>query len=137
MTTTTKARTLKDELDLANPNTLADALRQVAVGSLLTPVGGAEVTLGALASTVTLDPPALAILSLEVTDVTAGSGAVGARIISSLPAVAPHAAGVPGVANLSADGATLTFEGTILKYKCTYLPKPATDLDDNFVSSAP
>lgn len=132
--TTTAVETLKVALDDANPNKIADALHQVALGSILDPVQPGEVTLAVVADTITLDPPALVVLTCRVTDVTAGTGALGSRIMvdAAGTATAPTAPTNPGIAVLAADGSTIKFEGTVKKYIVTYLARSATDLGADF-----
>jgi hypothetical protein len=130
--TSTAVATVKSVLNEANPNKLADALQKVQLGSVLDIVDTGEVTLGTVAATVTLNPPALAVLSCDVTDVSGGTGALGARVIAVTAAAAPHAAGAPGLANINAAGTVITFEGTVKKYRVTYLPRPAVALSAAF-----
>ena len=76
-------------------------------------------------------PAILAVKSLRVTAV--GTGATGPRVVtdSGGTAVAPSS-GIAGVALLSADGTTLTFEGTVTGFVHEYIPRSATALSDNY-----
>lgn len=133
MTTTTVKATLASVLDQANPNSVADALRKVKLGTLLTPKQLDTGTITGIA-TVTLDPPALLVQSARV--VTSGTaGSVGAYIVadaSATPAVPAAANTNPGVASLSADGVTLTFPNTITRAIVTYIPRSDTDMTDDW-----
>lgn len=112
------AETLKSALNRANPNTLADVLAKIDLGTMLEPK---TVTVAqAAAPTVTLNPPALAVFGARV---TAGAAAAGARIVSD----AGDAASAT-VCTLSADGATLTFEANVTGVVVSYMPRPAVDL---------
>jgi hypothetical protein len=65
--------------------------------------------------------------------VTAGT-ATGERYVvpvGGTPA-APHAAGVPGIATISADGKTLVVEANITAFIITYIPRPAVDMNGAF-----
>jgi len=136
--TSTAVKTLKATLDAANPNELADALRQVALGTLLTPVvydSASTYAGGAASATIALDPPALFVQSARVyssgTAASVGSYMVGdANATVSKPAGGASAGA--GVAKLSADGATLTFPNTVTRAVIQYLPLPATALTDAF-----
>lgn len=125
--TTTVANTLQLELNKANPNTLADVLRQMQLGTMLAPTKAA-LTNNPAANTVALNPPALIVGACLVTGV--GTAATGPRAVTSAAgtAVAPTMAGQPGVALLSDDGTTLTFEGTVSAVTVEYIPRSAVDL---------
>lgn len=130
MTTTTAKDHLDDVIDRAKPGEFESALQRIELGTMLTPVTTTKDVTGAPEATVELDPPAQQILNCRVT--TAGgasTGAVGPRFITDAGGTpgAPGANG-PGIATLSADGATITLEGTVEVTVVTYLPRPALPL---------
>jgi hypothetical protein len=113
------SETLKSALNRANPNTLADVLAKIDLGTMLEPK---TVTVAqSSASTIPLDPPALAVFAARV---TGGAAAAGARMVSDAGATASAT-----VATLSADGATLTFEAGVTGAVVSYMPRPAVALD--------
>ena len=130
MTTTVAAFTLKDALDAANPSQIADALRTIKLGTMLTPIQE-TITLSSVRNHIHLltdsvaKKAALQVLACRVSDVTGGAGAVGARVIADAAATpaAPGATG-PGIVTLSTDGDIITFEGTILAAVVWWLPLP-------------
>ena len=109
--TTTKHESLKDALDQANPNQVADALQKTKLGTMLTPL---KKTFSALSASLTHDltdvahGSGLAALSIVTLRVTAGAAAAGARFVTDAGGTASAT-----VALLSDDGKTLTFEGTV------------------------
>lgn len=151
--TITRAETLERVLKQADPNRIPDALRKVDLGAMLTPrkvtfaaltaAAAVDITTAAAAAAATV-APALpsdvltlpAILSVTALRVTAvGTGATGARIVtdSGGTAGAPGANG-PGIALLSDDGKTLTFEGTVTGFVLEYVPRPAIDPTTTFAT---
>lgn len=107
---------LKTALDSANPNNLPDALKKVALGTM---IAGKKVTVaGAAASaSIALSPPALSgTVQLRI---TAGAAAAGPRQISDVGATLSAT-----VARISDDGATLTIEDTCTGYVVSYVPRP-------------
>jgi len=149
--TTTKTDSIQRELDKGNPNTLPDCWRQVKPGHMLAPIKATFVGLTAAAAVdittaaskaaapivgIALDtgenlPPILNVRTLRVTAV--GTGALGPRVPTDADgtAGAPGANG-PGIALLSDDGKTLTFEGTVTGFILEYSPLPYTDLQTEF-----
>lgn len=154
--TATKAQTLQTELDKASPNSLADVLAQVKLGTMLTPL---KVTVAGLGATAAIDittlpaaggvatvnqgpafpagaklPPILSVTTLRVTAV--GGGALGPRVVTDAggAAGAPGANG-PGIALLSDDGKTLTFEGTVTGFVIEYVPRAALDMGTLYPST--
>lgn len=123
----TAAETLKSVLDRANPNNLADALALVKLGTMLAPT---SVTVAQTsATTIPLDPPALAVFGCRV---TGGAAAAGARIVSDAGATPSST-----VCTLSADGATLTFEAGVTGAVLSYMPRSSADMDAKFAANAP
>lgn len=152
--TTNKVDLLQRELDKANPNTLADALRLVKLGHLLAPI---KVTFAALSAAAAVDITTAASkaaativgITLESTEnlppigvvrtlrVTAGAAQAGPRVVTDAGGTA--AAGATGlggagggVALISDDGKTLTFEGNVTGFVLEYYPLPFTSLQSTF-----
>lgn len=145
--------TLQQVLNKANLNQLATILQKMKLGNMLNPVkvvvvgltaaAAIDITTAAVraASTITgLErdtgdslPAILSVTALRVTGVD--TGALGARSVTDAggTASAPGANG-PGIALLSDDGKTLTFEGTVTGFVLEYIPRSNTDLEDNWVS---
>lgn len=124
------AETLKSALNRANPNTLADVLAKIDLGSILSPVSA---TLNqTAATTVVLDPPALspATTTVRVT----GGVSLGAYMVVDADGVAVNVGTEIGVCKLSADGTTLTFASNVTDAKVTYLAAPAVALDSAWPS---
>lgn len=110
--------TLKSALNRANPNTLADVLAKIDLGTMLEPK---TVTVTQTAAvTVPLNPPALGVFSARV---TSGAAAAGVRMVSDAGDSATAT-----VCTLSADGATLTFEANVTGVVVSYMPRPAVDM---------
>jgi len=152
MPTTTKPSTLAAELDRASPGDVSDALRMVGLGRLLDPV---KVTVAGLTAAAAVDvtaipralvtinqglkglaagealPAILAVTALRVTAV--GAGALGPRVATDVGGTpgAPGATG-PGIATISDDGKTLTFEGTITGFVLEYIPRSKVDFATAF-----
>lgn len=145
--------TLQQILNKANLNQLGTLLQKMKLGNMLNPV---KVTVAGLAAAASVDittaavraaatisgldrdtgdnlPAILSVTSLRVTAVD--TGALGPRAVTDAggTAGAPGANG-PGIALLSDDGATLTFEGTVTGFILEYIPRSYTDLEDNWVS---
>ncbi len=145
--------TLQQVLNKANLNQLATILQKMKLGNMLNPVkvvvvgltaaAAIDITTAAVraASTITgLErdtgdslPAILSVTALRVTGVD--TGALGARSVTDAggTAGAPGPNG-PGIALLSDDGKTLTFEGTVTGFVLEYIPRSNTDLEDNWVS---
>lgn len=121
-------KTIADILDDANMNNFDRALAQVKLGRLLSPQKLAVVQLAA--ATVVLDPPALLVMDATVVD---GTAVLGPRHVADDAATpsAPGATG-PGIATLSDDGTTLTFEDTVTEVVITYMPRSAVDMSGPF-----
>lgn len=132
------------------------ALAQVKLGRVLQPVkvtvtglaaaAAHDITSAATLAGATVDqglddiavgealPPILAVRSLRVTAV--GTGALGPRSVFDSGATpgAPGATG-PGIAKLSDDGTTITFEGTVTGFVIEYIPRSNVDLGTEYVLS--
>lgn len=155
--TNTQTETLAKALGEADPNRLADALRQYGLGTHLSPqkftfLGAAGATAQNIttaawlaratpgSATPTLPiaqatlPPILSVVALRVT--TGPSGAAGTHIISDAggtPAQPNSAAvGAPGIALLSDDGTTLTFASAVSGFVLEYIPRSARDVNGLF-----
>lgn len=112
------SETLKSALNRANPNTLADVLAQIDLGTMLEPK---TITVSqSSASTITLSPAALGVFSVRV---TGGAAAAGVRTVTDAGGTASAT-----VCKLSADGTTLTFEAGVTGAVVSYMPRPAVDL---------
>lgn len=145
--------TLQQILNKANLNQLGTLLQKMKLGNMLNPV---KVTVAGLAAAAAVDittaavraaatisgldrdsgdnlPAILSVTALRVTAV--GTGALGARIVTDTGGTpgAPGANG-PGIATISDDGKTLTFEGTVTGFVLEYIPRSYTDLEDSWVS---
>lgn len=131
----TSTQTLKDMLNQSNPNDLADALKQVQLGDVLTPV---EHDTGTISATATITLPgngALLVQSARV--VTSGTAAsVGTYLVGdsgSTPALpAGGASAGAGVASSSADGTTITFPNTVTRVVVKYIPRSALALTEAY-----
>jgi len=112
--------TLQSELDDANPGTVADCLRQVKLGTMLTPL---KFDTGVISSStsIILSPPALLVGTCRV---VSGAAAAGARTMSDMGDT-PTAT----VATLSDDGTTITFEAGVTEAVVEYIPRSATAMD--------
>jgi hypothetical protein len=145
--TSTAVETLQAALDRADPNKLADALRKVKLGSMLSPLkvtfasmtsvaeqnitsaanfAAATINQGSAAYTRNL-PPILAIDSMRV---TAGTAATGERTIGDSGATTSTT-----VAKLSDDGTTLTCEAAYTGMVLEYIPRSAVDPSGAFNGS--
>jgi hypothetical protein len=140
--TATAAETLKSVLDEANPNRLADALRKVALGTLLTP---AKLTLTGLTGTTHnitdaahgSNPAILSVVSLRATAATTAAS-VGSYAVTDAggTVLSPTASSKVGFAKLSDDGATLTFAtGDVTAFVLEYIPRSANDITAAFARS--
>lgn len=148
--TTTATETVQRVMDKANPNLLADACRKVKFGKMatvvkavftgLTDVAAQDITTAAAkaAATITginLDsdemlPPIGHLLTLRT---SAGTLAVhGSHTLTDAngTALVPNAA-YPGVAKISDDGKTLTFQAGVTAFEIHYIPRPALDVSAN------
>jgi hypothetical protein len=151
--TRTITETPQNLLDNADPNLVPDLLRQVKLGTHLTPQkqtfsgltsaaaqqvfgnNAAAIAAAAFATpgvNTNVEPPATflpAILSVTSLRVTAGAAFAGSRIVvdSGGTPLAGDAGG-PGVAVLSDDGTTLTFEAAVTGFVIEYIPRPAVNM---------
>lgn len=115
--------TIAELLDRANPNDLADALRKIKLGTMLTPKKAALTQ--AAGTAVTLDPPALIVQHARVTTGVSTGNYIPTD--SGGTAAAPSGA-APGVVKVSDDGATLTFNANVEALTVTYIPRSDTDI---------
>jgi len=76
------------------------------------------------------------VVTLRVTNV--GTAAVGPRVVTDVGGTpgAPGANG-PGIATISDDGTTITFEGTVTGFILTYQPRSTLPLTTEYRQSAP
>jgi hypothetical protein len=154
MTTTTKTDGIRQVLNKGDLNNLGNILSLIKFGNMMTPISAtftisaassldittAAAKAAASLSGITLEtgenlPPVGRVVSCRV---TAGT-ATGPRIVSDTGATAsaPHAAGVPGIAKLSADCKTITFEANVTVFLLQYYPAPAVALTTAFPMTAP
>jgi len=149
--TTTAAKTVAVVLDAANPNDLPDALQQVKLGTLLTPlkrtftgltgttcvltaVDGTGETSGA---TNPNRMAALRVNTLRVTAVTASTD-TGSYIVGDVSStgVTANDSTVVGIATISDDGKTLTFpNGDATAFVIEYIPRASVDVTTAFSRS--
>lgn len=150
MTTTTFERTLQEVLEQANPQEIADAFRKVGV-AIGSPVIKIEAT--GLTSSASFDITTLQDASGSVTitgwtadgdaDTLPPLGACLALTDGTDPytlvddAVAPVAQGALaiGLASISDDGTTITFEAAKTALTLHYMPRTRTALTDTFAPS--
>jgi len=137
--TDTAVQTLKSVLDRADPNQIADALRQVKLGTILTPVSldTGDLT-GVEVNHIHLDPPALLVRSVRVVHtLTTDEPDIGEYLASDENATmsAASTANGPGVCKMDADGSKITFHNTVVRQAIIeYIPRPAVALTDVFVN---
>jgi hypothetical protein len=124
--TVTANQTLAGALDQADPNKVADALRQVKLGTLLTPTK--QTISQTSAVTVALTPPALVIHTVRV---TGGTALAGIYQVADTDATEVDSATL-GVCTLSDDGATLTFAAAVTDLVVIYVPRSDADLTADF-----
>lgn len=126
--TTTKADTLKDELNLADPNKLADAVAQLALGDMVA-VQKDAITQSSASTVVLTSVTALkrAARMIQSVRVTAGAAAAGPRQITDAGGTASTT-----VCLLSDDGATLTFEAGVTAATIVWIPRSKTSPTADF-----
>lgn len=154
-TTTVLNETLAKALNEAEPNTLADALREYGIGMALSPqkwtwVGAAGATAvpintaaflaaatagaktPALPQNQLVLPNAMHIASLRVT--TGASGTLGnyAQTDAGGTPAYPGTNGSGGVVALSDDGSTLTFPAAVQGFVIQYVPRSVKDVTSTF-----
>lgn len=149
MTTVTIPQTIKSTIDQANPNQLPSALQKVKLGTVLTPLKRTFTGLTAAAAfdLTAIDgtgetagagnPNRLPALSVTTLRVTAGTAVVGDRIVSDVggtPTANVPATNPIGVATLSDDGKTITFEANATAFVITYVPRATEDLNNEFLN---
>lgn len=130
------ATTLATAIDQANPNRIADALRLLKLGQMLTP--RTSKIMGAAAVKIALDPPALAITSVRVVNPGAGTAVSGGYIVQDAGGAAVDDGGAPnkpGTCLLADDGSTLEFATALalVDYaEVCYIPRSDTDITAAF-----
>jgi hypothetical protein len=145
MTTATIAPSLQAALNAADPNELADILRLIKLGNILTPLkrtftaltGAATYNLTALDATGetvgVANPNRLALLALRTLRVTAATTGttvgVYALVDSGGAALTPNTSSVVGLAIISDDGTTLTFPSAdVTAFVIEYVPQSASSM---------
>jgi hypothetical protein len=137
-TTTTVVETLKNVLNEANPNKIADALAKIDLGTMFT---ATEFDTGAITGVAGVTIPgngALLVQSARVVTsaVPASVGTYLAGDSAVTPLLPPGGAGVAiGIATLSLDGKTITFPNTVTRAIIRYIPNPVVALTDKFVGA--
>lgn len=126
--TTTVNKTLAGILDEADPNKIADALRKVKLGILLTPQN--RTITQSTSVDVVLDPPALGPASITAR-VTTGTALAGVYRVTDSGGTEVDSATL-GVATLSDDGATLTFAAAVTGVVVDYIPRSESDITADF-----
>lgn len=157
MTTATKTLTLRDELDKANPNTLADALRRVGLGKMLSVIKAVfvglatgasyDITTAASKAAATItgitlgigeNLPAIGrVLSLRVTAATTAT-VVGSYAITDKDGtvLTPATSSVVGLAKISDDGKSLTFASAdVTAFVLEYIPRAENEPTEAFSTS--
>ena len=134
--TTTAVHTLKDALTKADPNQIADALRKVDLGNLLTVKEYDTGTVSALTGGVVLPEKALMIQSVRVVTATTGT-IVGTYVAADASAtkVTAGTGSAVGICRVDATGQTLTFTAAdVTRAIVRYIPAPAALLTDKFAT---
>lgn len=121
--------TLKDALTAANPSNIADALRKVDLGQLLTPVS-VTLALDTPSQTVLLDPPPLAACTITAQVVLGDDPG----FYMCADSGSPFAAGVGsvGVCVRYASPDSLYFSSPVSQLVVNYLAAPKMPLDTEF-----
>lgn len=135
-TTITKPRTVQAVLDEANPNEMSDALRKAKLGTVLAPLKRAFAAQAAAAAfdltqidatgetAGAANPNRLAALIVSTLRVTGGAAAAGPRIITDTGgAAAGPGTGIIGIAKISDDGKTITFDANVTDFVIEYVPR--------------
>lgn len=144
-TTATQVQTIKDTIDTANPSQAWAALQKAKLGTMLAPLKRTFTGLTSAASfdltqidgtgedTGVANANRLAALSITHLRVTAGTAAAGPRHVTDVGGTpgAPGANG-PGIATLSDDGKTITFEAAATAFVIQYIPRASEDLGNDF-----
>lgn len=134
--------TMTSALNEAHPAKLADILRKMQLGTMLTPK---KVTLTGLTGTTHnitdaahgSNPAILSVVALRVTAATTGT-AVGSYVVGDAGAtvVSPATSAAVGLAKLSDDGTTLTFAtADVTAFVIEYIPRSAVDMTGAFVQA--
>lgn len=165
MTTTTKVSDLRQVLNSARPDQLADVLKLIQSGTMFSPIKiavaaltataapditSAAVKAAATVSGITLDTdenlPAVGLVkSLQV--VASGTAtSLGTYIVGpdgtppdgSTPIIPPGGANAAvGVASINEAGTIITFPNTITAFILEYIPRPSVVLTTSFSLGAP
>jgi hypothetical protein len=126
--TTTRTTTLKDALNEANPNEIADALNKINMGTMFT-VNRETITIASATTLNLLTQSTAKVAAQYVQSVRVVTGtATGVRIVGDAGATPSTT-----VVALSADGTTLTFEAAVTVVAVVWAAKPATDLTSIFI----
>lgn len=161
--TTQLSNTLQRALDAGDLNVLADLMRKIRLGTMLSPIklvatgltaaASFDITAVAFRAFCTLTgveiptgeglPAILAVKTLRIT-ASGTAGSVGPYVVGDAgvtPAIPPtataYAGAAVGLAKLSDDGKTITFPNTVTAFTLEYIARAYTDLDDTFASPTP
>jgi predicted naringenin-chalcone synthase len=128
--TATLKETLKSALDEANLNKLADALGQIDLGSILTPV---EHDTGVITGATSITLPGLGALLVQSVRVVSGTETAGEKVVSDSGST-PGDINTSGVfsCKLNAAGTAITFSANVTRVVVRYIPNPAKALTDAF-----
>jgi hypothetical protein len=160
MTTTSQNVDIRQILNMARPDQLADVLKAIKVGNMFSPVKAVVAGLGATATPtinsaatkaaatvtgITLRtgenlPPIGLVKSLQViaSGTAASLGSYIAGTAGSTPLIPPGGAqAAVGIFTLSEDGVTLTFPNTITAFTIEYIPRPYVAMTTEFPVGAP
>lgn len=131
--TATHARTIQEVLNAGDANEIADALRKIRFGNMVTPLKRVFTGLSSAASfdltaldaygetTGPSNPNRLAALAVNTLRVVTGT-ATGVRQVCDVGATLSTS-----IARISDDGKTITFEAVITAFTIEYIPRPYTD----------
>jgi hypothetical protein len=141
-TTSTHIRTIAEVFNSGDADEIADCIRKVQLGTMLTPLkrtftgltSGASFDLTAIdgvGETVgSANPNRLAALCVSTLRVTTGT-ATGVRIVGDIAATLSTT-----VARLSDDGKTVYFEAAITAFVIEYIPRAAIDPTTEFAAAS-
>jgi hypothetical protein len=139
MTTATVTPTLQSELDLARPDEIADVLRLMHLGTMLTPLkrtftglsSGTAFDLTAIdgtgETTGASNPNRLPALAISALRITAGAANHSPCLVTDTGGTATDTATI-SVATISDDGKTVTFGAGVTGFVIEYIPRSKTSM---------
>lgn len=156
--TTTLDNTVRDVLNLARPDQLADVLAKIKFGNMaslikitvtgLTAIAAPDITTAAVKAAAVIEGitlkdgemlPAIGeVISCRVT-ASGTANSVGSYAITDAggTGLTPTAGANVGLAKLADDGKAITFLTTVTAFVLVYRPRPAVALNSAFLLSAP